>query len=65
VIEEIEFLSSPEDVLIKNAFGQNQTVKEVVWRECLKDVEDIFHKNASPRGLKVTNYHHMVTARAI
>lgn len=64
VIEEIEYLSSPEDVLIKRCFGQNEIIKELVWRECLKDVEKIFCNNAAAKGLKVINYYHLVTSRA-
>lgn len=63
VIEEEEYFSTPEDVLIKKCFGQNEALKEVAWRECLKDVEEIFYKNATSKGLKVTNYHHLITAR--
>ena len=64
VIEEIEYLSTPEDVLIKKCFGQNQRVKEVTWRNCLKNVEDIFYKYATSKGLKVINYHYLVMAQA-
>jgi len=65
VIEEVEYLSTPEDVLIKKCYGQSQKLKEVAWRECLRDVEEIFYKNTTPKGLKVINYHHLVIARAI
>lgn len=64
IIEETEYISTPEDVLIKKCFGQSQKMKEIVWRECFNDVEDIFYKNATPRGLKVTNYYSIVTGRA-
>lgn len=63
IIEETEYLSTPEDVLLKKCFGQNEKLKEFVWRECLPGVEDIFRKNAAPRGLKVTNYYRIVTVR--
>jgi hypothetical protein len=46
-------------------FGQTTALKEMVWKECLNDVEDIFNKNASSKGLKVINYHHLVTAKVI
>lgn len=52
-IEEIEYLSAPEDVLKKKCFGQSKRLKEYVWKECLKGVEEIFYKNATSRGLKV------------
>lgn len=42
-IEEVEYLSSPEDVLIHKCFGQSEKLKEIVWRECLRDVEEMFH----------------------
>lgn len=65
IIEEVEYLSSPEDVLIKKCFGQNDRLKEVVWRECLNDVEEIFNKNATPKGLKVINYHSLMIGKAM
>ncbi|MDQ0232589.1 class I SAM-dependent methyltransferase [Metabacillus malikii] len=63
VIEEVEYLSTPEDVLIKKCFGQNEALKAVAWKECLKDIEEIFYKNATSKGLKVINYYHLITAR--
>ncbi|TCZ80734.1 class I SAM-dependent methyltransferase [Paenibacillus albiflavus] len=57
IFEEIEYLSSPEDVLIKKCFGQKESLKKIVWQECLKDVEEIFHRHATPKGLRVVNYH--------
>jgi SAM-dependent methyltransferase len=65
VIEEIEYLLAPEDILIKRCFGQNEIIKELVWKACLKDVERVFHKNATSKGLKVINYYHLVTSRAV
>ncbi|QYR21979.1 class I SAM-dependent methyltransferase [Paenibacillus sp. sptzw28] len=65
VIEETEYLSTPEDVLIKKCFGQTKSLKEFVWRECFGGVEEIFNKHAAPRGLRVTNYYYIVTARSI
>ena len=64
VIEEAEYLKTPEDILIKRCFGQNEVIKELVWRECLKDVENIFYKNATVKGLKVINYYYLVTSKA-
>jgi SAM-dependent methyltransferase len=64
-IEEIEYLSTPEDVLIKKCFGQSKSVKKYVWETCLSGVEEIFDKNATTKGLSVINYHYMVTARVI
>lgn len=64
IIGETEYLSTPEDVLIKKCFGQNERLKEIVWRECLRDVEEIFNKHAEPRGLKVTNYYSIVIGMA-
>lgn len=63
-IEETEYLSAPEDVLRKKCFGQSQSLKDYVWSECLKGVEQIFRNHATPRGLRVVNYHYLVTARA-
>lgn len=63
VIEEVEYLSTPEDVLIKKCFGQNEKLKKFVWSQCLKGVEEIFQKHSTEKGLKVINYHHMVTAK--
>lgn len=64
IFEEVEYLSRPEDVLIKKCFGQKETLKEVVWQECLKDVEEIFLRHATSRGLKVVNYHALMIGRA-
>jgi SAM-dependent methyltransferase len=64
LIEEYEYLSAPEDILIKKCFGQNRKLKEVVWKECFSDVEEIFNKHATTRGLKIINYYHLVTAKA-
>lgn len=63
MIEESEYLATPEDVLMKKCFGQNRKLKEFVWQNCLRGVEEIFHKNATSKGLKVTNYYRIVTAR--
>jgi SAM-dependent methyltransferase len=63
VIEEVEYLSTPEDVLVKRCFGQNKTIRELVWKECLKNVEEVFYNNADSKGLKVINYYHLVTSR--
>ncbi|UVI33059.1 class I SAM-dependent methyltransferase [Paenibacillus spongiae] len=63
-IEEIEYLAAPEDVLRKKCFGQSKLLKEFVWRECLQQVEEIFHHHATSKGLKVINYHYFVTAKA-
>ncbi|MCY9697490.1 hypothetical protein [Paenibacillus alginolyticus] len=64
LLEEIEYLSTPEDVLIKKCFGQNQKLREIVWQECLQDVEEIFNKYATSKGLKIINYYHLLTAIA-
>ena len=64
VIEETEYLKTPEDILIKRCFGQNEIIKELVWHECLEDVENIFHKNSTANGLKVVNYYYLVTSKA-
>ncbi|BFT72847.1 class I SAM-dependent methyltransferase [Paenibacillus sp. P36] len=64
LLEEIEYLATPEDVLIKKCFGQNHKLKEIVWQECLQDVEVIFNKYATKQGLKVFNYYHLLTAKA-
>lgn len=63
LFEEIEYLSSPEDVL--KCFGQSEKLKEIVWRECLSNVEEIFHRNATPKGLRVVNYHAITIGKAI
>jgi SAM-dependent methyltransferase len=65
IFEEVEYLSSPEDVLIKKCFGQSEELKEIVWRECLKDVEEIFHRNATPKGLEVINYHALLIGKSV
>lgn len=64
IFEEVEYLSRPEDVLHKKCFGQSEALKKMVWRECLNDVEEIFRQNATPRGLKVVNYHALMVERA-
>lgn len=64
IFEEVEYLSRPEDVLHKKCFGQSEALKKMVWRECLNDVEEIFRQNATPRGLKVVNYHALMVGRA-
>lgn len=63
-IEEVEYLSAPEDVLKKKCFGQSKQLKEYVWKECLKGVEEIFYKHATSKGLQVINYYYLLTARA-
>lgn len=65
VIEEIEYLEAPEDVLIKKCYGQKESVKDYVWKVCLKGVETIFRRYCTDKGLKVINYHHIVIARKI
>jgi hypothetical protein len=65
IIEEVEYLSTPEDVLIKKCFGQKESLKRLVWQECLKDVEEIFYRHATSRGLKVINYHVLMIGRAV
>ena len=64
IIEETEYLSRPVDVLIKKYFGQSRRLREQVWRERLSDIEEIFHKHATSRGLKVTNLYYIVSGRA-
>ncbi|WP_157272734.1 class I SAM-dependent methyltransferase [Paenibacillus daejeonensis] len=64
IFEEIEYLSRPEDVLIKKCFGQKETLKEIVWEKCLEDVEGIFLRHATSRGLKVANYYALMIGRA-
>lgn len=63
LIEEFEYLSTPEDVLIKKCFGQNRKLRKIVWQECLQDVEGIFNKHATSKGLKIINYYHLLTAK--
>ncbi|MFK7693741.1 class I SAM-dependent methyltransferase [Paenibacillus sp. HJGM_3] len=63
-IEETEYLLTPEDVLRKKCFGQSKKLKEYVWSTCLKGVEQIFYKHATPKGLKITNYYYLVTCKA-
>ncbi|MDF2715692.1 MAG: methyltransferase type 11 [Paenibacillus sp.] len=63
IIEETEYLPTPEDVLTKKCFGQSEKMKEIVWRECFREVEKIFNKNASAKGLRVTNYYSIVTGK--
>lgn len=64
IFEEVEYLSRPEDVLIKKCFGQKETLKKIVWRECLKDVEEIFFRHATSNGLKVVNYYALMIGKA-
>jgi ubiquinone/menaquinone biosynthesis C-methylase UbiE len=64
IFEEVEYLSNPVDVLIKKCFGQKESLKKTVRQECLKDVEEIFHRNTTPRGLRVVNYHAWIIGRA-
>ncbi|MCR8630121.1 methyltransferase domain-containing protein [Paenibacillus radicis (ex Xue et al. 2023)] len=64
IYEEIEYLSRPEDVLIKKCFGQKETLKKIVWQECLKQVEEIFLQYTTPRGLMIVNYHALMIGRA-
>ncbi|QHT59081.1 class I SAM-dependent methyltransferase [Paenibacillus lycopersici] len=63
LFDEVEYLSRPEDVLIKKCFGQKESLKAIVRQECLKQVEAIFRRNRTPRGLKVVNYHALLVAR--
>lgn len=64
IFEEVEFLLSPEDVLTKKCFGQKESLKKIVWQQCLKDVEEIFFQHATPRGLRVVNYYALMIGRA-
>jgi SAM-dependent methyltransferase len=64
LIEEVEYLSRPEDILIKKCFGQKESLQQLVWQLCLKDVEDIFHQHATARGFKVINYHVLLVGQA-
>ncbi|MBD3918413.1 class I SAM-dependent methyltransferase [Paenibacillus sp. PR3] len=64
IFEEVEFLSSPEDVLIKKCFGQKESLKKIVWDECLREVEDIFARHSTPKGLRVVNYHALMIGQA-
>ncbi|WP_165822491.1 class I SAM-dependent methyltransferase [Paenibacillus montanisoli] len=64
IFEEVEYLASPEDVLIKKCFGQKESLKNIVWQECLAEVGEIFYKHASPKGLRVVNYHALMVGRA-
>jgi SAM-dependent methyltransferase len=64
LLVETEYLASAEDVLIKKCFGQNERLHDAVWEACLRDVEKIFDRYASPLGLQVTNCYYLVTARA-
>jgi SAM-dependent methyltransferase len=64
VIEEVEYLISPEDVLLKKCFGQSKKLKDYVWKECLDDVKKIFNVNATNKGLRVINYYFLISARA-
>jgi SAM-dependent methyltransferase len=63
VLEEVEFLAAPEDVLIKKCFGQSEKLQDFVWSQCLKGVKEIFYKHATEKGLRVINYHHLITAK--
>jgi SAM-dependent methyltransferase len=65
IIEEVEYLSTPEDVLIRKCFGQKESLKRIVWQRCLKDVEEIFYRHATSRGLKVINYHALMIGKAV
>ncbi|WNS46709.1 methyltransferase domain-containing protein [Paenibacillus sp. MMS20-IR301] len=64
IFDEVEYLSTPEDVLIKKCFGQKESLKKTVWQECLEDVEEIFNQHATSRGLRVVNYHALMIGRA-
>ncbi len=64
LLEETEYLATPEDVLIKKCFGQSRRLHEDVWEACMRDVAGIFDQYASPLGLKVTNCYYLVIARA-
>ncbi|OZB96139.1 class I SAM-dependent methyltransferase [Paenibacillus sp. XY044] len=63
LLEEVEYLSAPEDVLIKKCFGQSEELKDFVWSQCLKGVKEIFYKHATEKGIRVINYHHLITAK--
>ncbi|RKN72967.1 class I SAM-dependent methyltransferase [Paenibacillus ginsengarvi] len=63
-VEELEYLSAPEDVLLKKCYGQKEEVRQYVREQCLDDVTDIFNRHATPRGLRVVNYYFIVTAKA-
>jgi hypothetical protein len=62
LVEETEYLSTPEDVLLKKYFGQSKKLKEWAWKDYLSGVEETFDRHATPRGLKVTNYYYILTA---
>jgi len=65
IFEEVEYLARPEDVLIKKCFGQKESLKKIVWQECLQDVEEIFFKHATPKGLRIVNYHALMIGKAL
>lgn len=64
MIEEVEYLVRPEDVLIKKCFGQKESLKKVVWQKCLHQVEEIFARHAVSKGLRVVNYHVLLSGKA-
>lgn len=63
-VEEIEYLATPEDVLLKKCFGQNKKVKEFARQNCLRGIEEIFYKHATSQGIKTTNIYYIITAKA-
>lgn len=63
LVEEVEYLTRPEDVLIKKCFGQRKEVREYVWSACLRGVEQVFADHATDKGLRVINFHYVVKAR--
>lgn len=64
IIEEVEYLLRPEDVLIKKCFGQKESLKKVVWQKCLHRVEEVFARHAVSKGLRVVNYHVLLSGTA-
>jgi SAM-dependent methyltransferase len=63
LVEEVEYLTRPEDVLIKKCFGQRKEVREYVWSTCLRGVEQVFAEHATDKGFRVINFHYVVKAR--
>ena len=54
VINSIEYLNSPEDVIKMRCFGQVPTVYKTVKEENLSEVKDIFERNMTKDGLPIT-----------
>lgn len=63
VINSLEYLHTPLDVIKLRCFGQNLSIYQSIKEEYLSEITSIFESNASPEGLPIT--HSMYIVRAV